>query len=83
MDKRLALVWLGFAMTRQPPRYLRSVEVDLQNRGQLDAKGLMTQVAGVVDVVVIPGQNMAYVKVDDEHFEQAQMDALLAQSGSA
>ena len=78
-----ALVWLGFAMTMQPPRYLRSVEVDLQNRGQLDAKGLMTQVAGVVDVVVIPGQNMAYVKVDDEHFEQAQMDALLAQSGSA
>jgi len=76
-----ALVWLGFAMTMQPPRYLRSVEVELQNRESLNAKGLMTQVAGVVDVVIIPGQNMAYVKVDDAHFEQAQMDALLAQSG--
>ncbi|OUS16218.1 hypothetical protein A9Q88_08670 [Gammaproteobacteria bacterium 50_400_T64] len=75
-----ALVWLGFAMTMQPPRYLRSVEVELQNRESLDAKGLMTQVAGVVDVVIIPGQNMAYVKVDDEYFEQEQMDALLAQS---
>ncbi|MBL4783576.1 MAG: MFS transporter [Porticoccaceae bacterium] len=73
-----ALVWLGFALTMQPPRYLRSVEVNLEGRGQLDTRGLMTQVAGVVDVVVIPGQNMAYVKVDDEHFEQAQMDALLA-----
>ncbi len=74
-----ALVWLGFAITMQPPRYLRSVEVSLAGQGQLDAKGLMTKVAGVVDVVIIPGQNMAYVKVDDEHFEQERMDALLAQ----
>ena len=75
-----ALVWLGFALTMQPPRYLRSVEISLAGREQLDAKNLMTEVAGVVDVVIIPGQNMAYVKVDDAHFEQEQMDALLAGS---
>ena len=74
-----ALVWLGFAITMQPPRYLRSVEVSLAQQGQLDAKGLMTKVAGVVDVVIIPGQNMAYVKVDDAQFEQERMDSLLAQ----
>ena len=74
-----ALVWLGFAITMQPPRYLRSVEVSLAQQGQLDAKGLMTKVAGVVDVVIIPGQNMAYVKVDDAQFEQERMDLLLAQ----
>lgn len=75
-----ALVWLGFAITMQPPRYLRSVEVSLAGQGQLDAKGLMEEVAGVVDVVIIPGQNMAYVKVDDAHFQQERMDALLARS---
>ncbi|MBQ0720530.1 MAG: MFS transporter [Gammaproteobacteria bacterium] len=78
-----ALVWLGFAITMQSPRYLRSVEVSLAGQAPLDTRRLMTEVAGVVDVVLIPGQNMAYVKVDDEHFDQAQMDALLARPGAA
>jgi hypothetical protein len=43
----------------------------------------MAEVACVVDVVIIPGQNMAYVKVDDAHFEQERMDLLLAGSRSA
>lgn len=71
-----ALVWLVCACTMKAPRYLRSIEVALSGR-EIDVKALMTQVPGVIDVVLIPGEALAYVKVDDEYFDQAAMDVAM------
>ncbi len=76
MSMSSVLIWLICAATMRPPRYLRTVEVALGEKGELDSKALIDGVAGVVDVVVIPSENVAYVKVDDAHFDQAEMDRL-------
>ena len=75
----VVLAWLGVASTMTRPRNLRSVVVDLDSKVAMDAHQWAERFSGVEDVVVIPGENLAYVKVDDEHFnEQAFHQALSA-----
>lgn len=66
-----ALVWLTIAVTMKAPRNLRSLSVDLAPGQQIDSRGLIQTIAGVEDVVVIAGENLAYVKVDDSCFDEA------------
>ena len=66
----VVLLWLAVAATMARPRNLRSVVVDLSPRSAVDASQWAQRFEGVEDVVVIPGENLAYVKVDDEYFNQ-------------
>ena len=66
----VVLVWLGMASTMDRPRNLRSVVVDLNSGAAVDSHRWVEHFSGVEDVVVIPGENLAYVKVDDEHFNE-------------
>lgn len=66
----VVLMWLGVASTMVRPRNLRSVAVDLGSGAAVDTDQWVERFSGVEDVVVIPGENLAYVKVDDEHFNE-------------
>ncbi len=78
----LVLLWLAFATTMKAPRNLRSVAVALGLGQQINARQLIDEIAGVEDVVIIPGENLAYVKVDDEHFDETGFRRLLGRSAS-
>ncbi len=67
----VALVWLIFAATMKKPRHLSSLVVHLLEGEQLDAGHFVGKVAGVEDLVVIPEQQLAYVKVDNALFDAA------------
>jgi len=71
------LVWLVAAVSMQPPRYLRSLTLAIRDGEQLDARRFLGIVPGVVDLVVISAQRMAYVRVDDQHFDQSVFEAVL------
>ncbi len=75
----VVLLWLSVAMTMRPPRYLRSLAVTYDASLPFDARRLVVETRGVEDVVVLPRDSLAYIKVDDAHFDQAQFDSVLQQ----
>jgi MFS family permease len=66
----LVLAWFSVALSMHAPRNLRSLAVDLSTGQSINARTLVREFAGVEDVVVIPGENLAYVKVNDEQFDE-------------
>ena len=75
-----ALIWLAVAMSMHAPRNLRSLEVDFSAGQAINARQLVEEFDGVEDVVLIPGENLAYVKVDDEHFDESEFNKVLESS---
>lgn len=73
-------LWLASALTMQAPRNLRSVEISLADDQGIDF-GLINAAKGVEDVVVIAGESLAYVKVDDAVFDEAGFSDVLRQAG--
>ncbi len=73
----VALVWLVFAATMEKPRHLTSLVVNLLEGERLEAENFVGKVAGVEDLVVIPEQQLAYVKVDNTLFDAAAFSARL------
>ncbi len=76
-----AAVWIAIAWTMPLPRHWASLVVELQEGdGDLGGMNLVGTVAGVEDVVVIPDQQLAYLKVDKALFDEAAFEALLGRS---
>jgi MFS family permease len=73
-----ALVWLVAAATMAQPSYLTTRLLPLADEKTKDCESLaarLRQVPGVAEAVVVPGERLAYLKVDS-----AVYDAALAQS---
>ncbi len=66
----LVLVWFSVALSMQAPRNLRSLAVDLSDGQSVNVGAMVREFAGVEDVVVIPGENLAYIKVNDDQFDE-------------
>lgn len=77
----LGLVWFVVMTGMSPPRHLSSEIVALDERYQDDnLDTLMEQfarVAGVEDVMVVPSERLAYLKVDHEHLDKQALAALI------
>ncbi|GHC37214.1 MFS transporter [Aidingimonas halophila] len=69
----VGVVWLGSVMTMPAPRHLASEVVALDDETRGDALDtLMTrlaEVAGVEDVLVVPEERVAYLKVDRQQLD--------------
>ncbi len=68
----VALIWLAVAATmRRPQRHtnylVRLASLDRQKVGALEAS--LKAAPGVIDAVVAPDENVAYLKIDREHFD--------------
>ncbi|WP_035572476.1 MFS transporter [Halomonas halocynthiae] len=79
-----ALLGLGwfFVMTgMSPPRHLSSEIVVLDKRYQDDSLSVLTdrfsRIAGVEDVMVVPSECLAYLKVDHEYLDQQALAELI------
>jgi MFS family permease len=63
----IAVVWFLFAATMQNPRYLSSYLIRIGDISAEKARhlvGELTRITGVAEAVVIPEDNVAYLKVD-------------------
>jgi MFS family permease len=68
MTSLLITVWVIAAVTMKKPRHLRSLVVQLLPSEVIVVDDFVGPVPGVCDVVVIPGQQLAYFKVDNDDF---------------
>lgn len=87
----LGVLWLIIALGLKSPPYLSSVSVrlpefspnsDAAKAGMQDWAGYLLAVKGVEDVVVLPGQHVAYLKVDKKKLDDSsrtQLHHLLGQ----
>lgn len=75
----LALVWFIAAATMAQPSYLTTRLLPIARGRVGDAETLaakLRQVPGVVEVVVVPDEKLAYLKVDSKFFDAARAAAL-------
>jgi MFS family permease len=72
------LIWLAVATGMRTPRYLASVCVPLDRELALDR--IQTGVPGVVEALWVKEQALLYLKVDDQLFEKARLNAFLQQT---
>jgi predicted MFS family arabinose efflux permease len=75
----LALLWLAAAATMARPSYLTTRLVRLSDFQVANAESLaakLRQMPGVADAVVIAEEKLAYLKVDSNSFDAAQVEAL-------
>jgi MFS family permease len=78
-----ALVWLVAAATMAPPSYLTTRLLPLADEKARDSESLaakLRQVPGVAEAVVIPGERLAYLKVDSAVFDAAMAQSLAGAS---
>jgi MFS family permease len=76
----MALLWLLVAATMKQPSYLTTRLIRIGASRAVDAQELaarLRQVPGVAEVVVIAGEEVAYLKVDSRAFDAAMAQSLV------
>lgn len=73
----LALLWLLAAATMRRPSYLTTRLVRVGSHVDLERlSGLLLQVPGVSEAVVVPEEGVAYLKVDSKRFDKQQAETV-------
>ncbi|MGD2118614.1 MAG: MFS transporter [Chromatiales bacterium] len=81
----LAVVWLGIALTMRTPGQYSSRVLAIQARDREQSARLVSQLSaleGVVEAVVIAGEQVAYLKVDRKKLNESELEAVLAAGSS-
>ena len=79
----VALVWLVVALTMKHPGQYSSRVIDLDGLPEQKISGLsarLQSLTGVVEAVVIPAEEVVYLKVDRRQFNENELEALLVGS---
>jgi len=77
----VALVWLLVALPMAKPRHLTTELARLAPLSEVQARLLaqrLSQVPGVAEAVVVPDEAVAYLKLDQERLNRADLDEVLA-----
>ena len=80
MSSLLIVVWVIAAATMRKPRHLKSLVVQLVPGDEIIATDFVGAVPGVCDVVVIPDQQLAYFKIDNDEFCPETMQKVLGRA---
>lgn len=65
------ILWLLVAQNMKPPKHLTSVQLPLGERSAEQADEYFSGLPGVVEVLLIEEEQVAYLKVDPETFDRA------------
>ena len=76
----LALLWLLAAWAMQPPRFLTGVFVSLQDCDLAQVSAQLRSLPGVFELVMIPQEQAAYLKVDSRQFDRSKVTTIVAAS---
>jgi predicted MFS family arabinose efflux permease len=75
----LAVLWLPVACTMRRPSHFTTRVVRVGDRSAADADRLaarLRQVPGVAEALVVPGEGLAYLKVDSKIFDRAKAESV-------
>ena len=78
------LAWLILVVVAPAPKLLESRTVDLENAEQRDFSALVVQfrgLPGVHEVILLSGENIAYLKVDPERFHNESLSNMAGMAG--
>lgn len=81
----IALLWLLVARSMQPPRHLSSLMLNLGSLSAMTADHIrhdLENLPGVAEAVVVAEEGIAYLKVDKQLLDKAQLIALVNQHTS-
>lgn len=67
----IMLLWLGFALGMQSPRPLKSLVLQVPDKDSNEFKKIISSIAGVEDILLIEGEDLAYLKVDPKVIDMA------------
>ena len=76
----VSLLWLMLSLGMNAPRHLSSLLLTVGMMEENEAAQMsekMSQVEGVAEVVVIAGDGVIYLKVDDERLNRDQLKSLI------
>ncbi len=65
----LVVVWVFVALTMNPPRFLKNAQVSFTGVAPEEASSKLSALPGVVEVLLIQEDQMAYLKVDSAAFD--------------
>lgn len=77
----MGLIWLLVALTMKAPGQFSSRVLELEGLKADQSTSLarqLTELAGVIEAVVIADEQMAYLKVNSKELNESELDALLA-----
>ncbi|EMX0851414.1 MFS transporter [Pluralibacter gergoviae] len=82
MGALLATVWLLVAMTMQEPPYLRSLRIELPDDIAADERlrALLLAEEGIQEVLVVPEERSAYVKIDSKITNRVNVEQAIARA---
>nr|WP_305881970.1 MFS transporter [Gilvimarinus sp. DA14] len=70
-------LWWCLARGMAPPRYLASLLLPLNGRDPAAIEPLLAAQEGVAEVLIVPGEDMVYLKVDSRRVDRAAIAKLL------
>jgi predicted MFS family arabinose efflux permease len=73
----LVVVWFAIAWFMQPPRFLASVLIPLQDQHSIDIAERLRAVEGVTEVLIIESERTAYLKVDPRRVNRKALTAII------
>lgn len=74
----LVLLWWLVALFMRPPRHLASLLIPLQGQSVEVLSQRLKEEPGVEDVMIIPAEGVAYLKVDPRQLDRARLDQVVA-----
>ncbi|MDO3380751.1 MFS transporter [Gilvimarinus algae] len=72
-------LWWGLARAMVPPRYLASLLFPLGGRDPEQVEQRLAGIEGVAEVLIVPAEDMVYLKVDASRVNRAEINQLLQQ----
>lgn len=73
----LALLWLLLALTMAPPRRAKTFLLSLEGVAPEELALELRSLKGILEVVVVPEEGAAYLKIDPERFDLERLEQLL------
>ena len=69
----ILLIWFCFALGMQTPRPLKSLVLQVPNKDRYEFEKIISSMAGVEDILLVEGEDLAYVKVDQKIVDMASL----------
>lgn len=69
----ILLIWFSFALGMQTPRPLKSLVLQVPNKDRDKFEKIISSIDGVEDILLVKGEDLAYLKVDQERVNMARL----------
>ena len=69
----ILVIWFCFALGMHTPKPLKSLVLQVPDKGRGEFEKIISSMAGVEDILLVEGEDLAYVKVDPKNVDMANL----------